>query len=202
MTRATRTRPTTRSEGAPPISRTRPGSLLAVTYVVANPYKHRITRTIGFVDLGGFTKYTESEGDEAAVSVLQFFRAATREICALRGVRIAKWLGDGAMLVGVEAEDLAETMTDLRRVFAERDVPLPLKAGVATGEVILFEGDDYIGSTVNLAARLTDLAEPGQLLAPKDFVSALMVNTEAIPVGPLQINGFPTPIEVVSLVPT
>ena len=68
--------------------------------------------------------------------------------------------------------------------------------------LILFEGDDYIGSTVNLAARLTDLAEPGQLLAPKDFVSALMVNTEAIPVGPLQINGFPTPIEVVSLVPT
>ena len=75
---------------------------LPVTYIVANPYQHRVTRTIGFVDLGGFTNYTETEGDEAAVSVLQFFRAATREICALRGVRIAKWLGDGAMLVGVE----------------------------------------------------------------------------------------------------
>lgn len=171
-----------------------------MTYIVANPYKHRITRTIGFIDLGGFTNYTETEGDEAAVAVLAFFRAATREICALRGVRIAKWLGDGAMLVGVEAEDLAETMTDLRRVFTDRASPLPLKAGVATGEVILFEGDDYIGSTVNLAARLADLAEPGQLLAPKDFVSAMMVNTEAIAVGSLDIRGFNAPVEVVSLV--
>ena len=167
---------------------------------MGNPYEHRVTRTIGFVDLGGFTHYTQTEGDEAAVAALMFFRAATREVCARHGVRIAKWMGDGAMLVGVEAEDVAEAMTDLRRIYAENDSTLPLKAGVATGPVILFEGDDHIGSIVNLAARLADLAEPGQLLAPKDFVSALMVNTEAIPVGPVEVSGFVDPIEVVSLV--
>ena len=171
-----------------------------MTFITGNPYENRVTRTIGFVDLSGFTRYTQENGDEAAVRTLKFFRDVTREICARHGVRIAKWLGDGAMLIGVEAEDLAETMTDLRRTFTESDSPLPLKAGVATGQVILFEGDDYIGSIVNLASRLADMAEPGQLLAPKEFVSAIMVNTEAIAIGPVSVNGFPEPIEIVALV--
>jgi len=171
-----------------------------VSFISGNPYEHRVTRTIGFVDLSGFTVYTQEQGDEAAVLALKFFRDVTREVCARHGVRIAKWLGDGAMLIGVQAEDLAETMTEMRRIFAESDSPLPFKAGMATGQVILFEGDDYIGSIVNMASRLADLADPGQLLAPKDFVSALMVNTNAIAIGPVSVNGFPEPIEVVALV--
>lgn len=171
-----------------------------MSFIAGNPYQHRVTRTIGFVDLSGFTVYTQENGDQAAVIALKFFRDATREVCARHGVRIAKWLGDGAMLIGVEAEDLAETMTELRRIFADCDAPLPLKAGVATGPVILFEGDDYIGSIVNLASRLADMADPGQLLAPKDFVSAIMVNTEAIAIGPVRVKGFTEPIEVVALV--
>lgn len=170
-----------------------------MSFIAGNPYEHRVTRTIGFVDLSGFTRYTEQQGDEAAVIALKFFREVTREVCARHGVRIAKWLGDGAMLIGVEAEDLAETMTEMRKLFTESESPLPLRAGVATGPVILFEGDDYIGSIVNLASRLADLAEPGQLLAPKDFVSALMVNTDAIAMGPVSVNGFPEPIEIVAL---
>jgi adenylate cyclase len=171
-----------------------------VPFIAGNPYEHRVTRTIGFVDLSGFTRFTESQGDEAAVGALTFFRAATREVCVRHGVRIAKWLGDGAMLVGVEAEDIAETMTELRHLIDENECPLPLRAGVATGKVILFEGDDYIGGVVNLAARLADLAEPGQLLAPKEFVSALMVNTTAVSLGPMVVRGFPEPVEIVSLV--
>ncbi|MDB9846364.1 hypothetical protein OAC41_06325, partial [Acidimicrobiales bacterium] len=83
-----------------------------MTFITGNPYEHRVTRTIGFVDLSGFTHFTQENGDEAAVRALKFFRDVTREICARHGVRIAKWLGDGAMLIGVEAEDLAETMTE------------------------------------------------------------------------------------------
>lgn len=173
-----------------------------MSFITGNPYQNRVTRTIGFIDLSGFTRFTQEEGDEAAVGALKFFRDVTREVCARHGVRIAKWLGDGAMLIGVEAEDLAETMTEMRKIFTESDSPLPLRAGVATGAVILFEGDDYIGSIVNLASRLCDSAEPGQLLAPKDFVSAIMVNTQAISIGPVSVSGFPEPIEIVALVPS
>ena len=90
-------------------------------------------------------------------------------------------------------------MTEMRKTFTDSDAPLSLRAGLATGPVILFEGDDYIGSIVNLASRLADMAEPGQLLAPKDFVSALMVNTEVISIGPVTVKSFPEPIEVVAL---
>src|SRR5690606_18311987 len=41
--------------------------------------------------------------------------------------------------------------------------PLPVRAGVAAGACLLFEGDDYIGRPVNLAARLSDTARPGSI---------------------------------------
>lgn len=164
-----------------------------------NPYETRVVRSIAFIDLSGFTSYTDSEGDGAAVVVLSQFRTAAREVCARHGVRIAKWLGDGAMLIGVEREDIAEALVDIEGVLKRIGAPLALRCGVATGPVILFEGDDYIGNAVNLAARLCDQAAPAQVLAPHDFVSSLMVNTRATPVGSIDIAGMADPVTVVEL---
>ena len=58
----------------------------------------RVQRCFAFVDLCGFTAFTEHQGDERTVVVLASFRTRVREIAARRGVRVAKWLGDGAML--------------------------------------------------------------------------------------------------------
>ena len=44
--------------------------------------------------------------------------------------------------------------------------PLTLRAGIATGYALLFEGDDYIGSAVNMASRLCDIAGPHEVLIP------------------------------------
>ena len=44
--------------------------------------------------------------------------------------------------------------------------PLSLRCGIATGRALLFEGDDYIGSAVNMAARLCDLARDVDVLMP------------------------------------
>jgi len=62
----------------------------------------RVHRSFAFVDVSGFTALTEHEGDEHAVEVLSAFRALLRDNCSWRGVRIAKWLGDGVMLVCVD----------------------------------------------------------------------------------------------------
>ena len=162
-----------------------------------NPYQNRVLRSFAFIDLSGFTAYTDAEGDDAAVSVLMRFRQIVREIAARRGVRIAKWLGDGAMLVAVEAEPLTEAIVDMEQAF--EDQPLRLRAGLSSGLVILFEGDDYIGRAVNLAARLCALAKPGEVIAPTSMISNLMVNTVATPIGAREIQGFADSVELVRL---
>ncbi|HEX3795930.1 MAG TPA: adenylate/guanylate cyclase domain-containing protein [Acidimicrobiales bacterium] len=128
----------------------------------------RVHRSFAFVDVSGFTALTELEGDEHAVDVLTAFRALLRDICSRRGVRIAKWLGDGVMLVGVETSHLLATIIELHHVVCEVSTPMQtvsIRSGVTSGEVILMEGDDYIGHCVNVAARLCDLAQAGEALA-------------------------------------
>lgn len=48
--------------------------------------------------------------------MLTAFRVLLRDICARRGVRIAKWLGDGVMLVCVDTRPLLETVQELHYV--------------------------------------------------------------------------------------
>jgi class 3 adenylate cyclase len=76
---------------------------------------------------------------------------------------VAKWLGDGVMLVGTEAGPVIATVAELLLRF--RDDAFEIHAGISAGTVLLFEGDDYIGRPVNLAARLCEAAAPGELLA-------------------------------------
>ena len=51
-----------------------------------------IVRTFCFADLTGFTRYTRENGPHAAVSLLEEFRAVSRDVAAKRGVRVSKWL--------------------------------------------------------------------------------------------------------------
>ena len=125
-------------------------------------------------------------------------RGRVRRLASIHGVRIAKWLGDGAMLVSVEPEHGIEAVVAMVEVNPDKEL-MPLRAGVASGGVILFEGDDHIGTAVNLAARLCDMAGPGEILAPAQMQSSLLVNTSAVAHGRHTVPGFATPIELVRL---
>lgn len=122
-----------------------------------------VLRVFVFVDLSGFTSFTEREGPHAATAELSEFRDVVRRVAASRGVRVAKWLGDGAMIVGLELGPAVATCVELAARWADSQVPM--RGGVAIGPVLLFEGDDYVGPSVNLAARLCDMAAPGEVLA-------------------------------------
>jgi class 3 adenylate cyclase len=156
----------------------------------------RVQRTFAFVDVCGFTEYTDTNGDAAAVHLLETVRGNLRRLASVHGVRVAKWLGDGAMLVSVEPEPAIESVVAMVEANRARDA-LPLRAGVASGDVILFEGDDHIGQAVNLAARLSDLAGPDEILAPAFMQTSLLVNTTAVPHGEHHVKGIATPVEIV-----
>jgi adenylate cyclase len=126
-----------------------------------------VERSFAFVDICGFTSYCERYGEHLALELLTEFRQITRSVVARRGVRVSKWLGDGVMIVSLEPAMLAAACTEIRLRCAVDGVDT--HAGIATGSVLLLEGDDYVGRTVNLAARLCDSAEPGQVLVAGDL---------------------------------
>jgi class 3 adenylate cyclase len=159
----------------------------------------RVERHFAFVDLCEFTRYTDAHGDEQSVAVLTGFRAAARETCSDHGVRVAKWLGDGAMFVSTEASRLVSCILALKRRVEELEVALPLRAGLAGGAVILFEGDDYIGGPVNLAARLCDVAGPREILACAELAAFVPDDATARPMGSREIAGFAEPVEIVRI---
>ena len=159
----------------------------------------RVRRTFAFLDLSGFTALTESQGDERAVAVLSVFRAALRDICSRRAVRIAKWLGDGAMLVCVDTMPLVSATLEMKSAIDAASEPVTIKCGVTTGTVILLEGDDYIGHAVNVAARLCDLAVGHEVLAVPSVVADLPPWATVEAAHEISVRGLEHPIDIVRL---
>jgi class 3 adenylate cyclase len=158
-----------------------------------------VRRNFAFIDLCGFTSLTDEHGVGAAVAALSTFRAVVRERAGWRGVRVAKWLGDGAMLVATEPRPLLDAVLRMEQALDLRGCALPLRGGIAAGRVILFEGDDYIGRPVNLAARLCDEALPHQLLVTASLFDASGDGLAHRRLGPHSIRGFTRPVEVVDM---
>ncbi|MGO8872339.1 MAG: adenylate/guanylate cyclase domain-containing protein [Acidimicrobiales bacterium] len=122
-----------------------------------------VDRAFAFVDLCGFTHFMATHGEHAAIDTLTRFRSLTRDIAVRRGVLVAKWLGDGAMLVGVEVGPTLATAAEL--IGRYDGSTLALRGGFAHGQALIMDGDDYIGRPTNLASRLCQAAHPEELLA-------------------------------------
>lgn len=120
-------------------------------------------RTFAFVDVTNYTAYTQKYGSHAAAQMLHKFRSAVRVVVGRHGIRVAKWLGDGVMLVGIKSTPVFEAVAELTRLF--KDEEFSIHSGIASGSILIFEGDDYIGKAVNIASRLAEHADPSEILA-------------------------------------
>jgi class 3 adenylate cyclase len=129
-----------------------------------------VVRTFAFLDLCGSTAYLDEHGPLQTVRSVTEVRNRIRAVTARRGVRVAKWLGDGAMVVGVQTGPTLATAVELCAAFSGSQ--LPLRAGVSVSAALLFDGDDYLGRGANFAARLCNAAEPGEVLSDTDCLVA------------------------------
>ena len=164
------------------------------------------TGCILFTDLVGFTEYNDVVGDQAAVEVLDRQTALARTIVDGReNARIVKELGDGLMLwFGAARDALERAVALLAAIEAARsagDFPLAVRMGLHHGEM-LPRGDDLVGITVNIAARIAELAGPGELLASEatldaggEFTGSAVIE----PVGPAPVKGVSDPVWLVRL---
>lgn len=155
----------------------------------------RVDRCFAFVDLCGFTAFADRHGDERVVLVLAEMRTALREAAARRGVRVVKWMGDGAMLSSTMTDAVAGLAVELDIRMQEVIPSLPIRAGLAAGPVIMFEGDDYIGSPVNVAARLCAIAEPHELLATTEVADARPPWVHAEATRSVEVRGLSRMVE-------
>ncbi len=109
-------------------------------------------------------------------------------------MRVTKWLGDGAMLSSVDTQAVVAMVLEIDAT-TPATLPLEIRAGLARGPVIMFEGDDYIGRATNVASRLCDLAAPGKVLATREVVSHVPRWVEAVDASLYPAHGFDRPLE-------
>jgi adenylate cyclase len=149
---------------------------------------------IAFLDLTGYTKLTEERGDRVAAELAARLVEIVHEFAHRRGGRPVKLLGDGVMFHFPEPAQ--GVWCGLEMVDRLPRVGLPrARMGMDSGPVV-FQDGDYFGRTVNIAARITDYARPGEVLV-SDQVVAAVDPLEAVrfePVGPVSLKGLSTPI--------
>lgn len=124
--------------------------------------------TVVFTDLEDFTAFTERAGDAAATELLGRHHRVAGPVIRSRGGKIVKRLGDGLLLTFPSAE--AAVLAGIELVRAEPE-SLRVRAGMHTGDVIVTV-DDVIGTTVNVAARVADLAAGGEVLVTSALIDA------------------------------
>jgi len=129
-----------------------------------------------FTDIVDFTKATEAGGDKAATKLLDAHDAVVETFVRRHKGRIIKSLGDGSMAVFNDPAEAVRAAVGILE--AVRDLPpvrgwkLRVRIGIDVGKPSK-RGDDYIGHSVNLAARLTRRARPGEALVTEAVQASL-----------------------------
>lgn len=154
---------------------------------------------IAFTDIVGFTEFTALQGDEAALDLLARQDRVVEETIAGQG-QVIKNLGDGLMLWFDDPCAAVRSALALQERFEKEsmidDLPLWVRIGVHFGRPVR-RGQDLIGHDVNVAARIVDLAAPGEVLVSEACSGQVANQATEIhfeEVGPTVMKGIPEPI--------
>lgn len=156
-----------------------------------------------FVDLAGFTPLTDAMGDTAAAAVIDRFSDLVREGVSHTDGRVIKQIGDEFMLVFPAATEAVTFGLGLcERAAGEHQFP-GLRLGAHAGPALYREAD-YLGATVNVAARVTGIAERGQFIVTEalhDLVAGeLAIGWRAL--GPAALKGIGEPVALYEVIPS
>jgi adenylate cyclase len=152
---------------------------------------------IVFLDITGYTQLTEEHGDAAAADLADRLGRLVQRTSIAHGGRPVKYLGDGVMFIFPEPGPAVLAALEMVDGVAAAGLP-PAHVGIAAGPVIFQEGD-YYGQTVNLAARISDFARPGEVLVSGAVVDAAELPEDAfVEVGPVELKGVSGPVRLLA----
>ena len=170
--------------------------------------------TILFADLSGFTKFSSAHDPEETHHVLSQFFAIVDGIVESYGGTVDKHIGDAVMaLFGApvahtdDAERACRAALDthaaVRGLGADGDVALTMHAGIASGQVVasgigseVHHEYTVLGDSVNLAARLVEMAAAGETLISDPVRRSLSHLAEATELREVDIKGLSKPVKV------
>ena len=176
---------------------------------------HRCEITCVFLDLRGFTTFSDSTEPEEVMSVLRSYHAEMGRLILEYGGTLEHFAGDGMMIFFNDPTPIPEPtlqalrmtiamqfrFTELLSAWRKLGYELGLGIGIAQGYATLgtvgFEGRlEYgaIGNVVNLAARLCSEAKPGQILLNQKTYARVEEAIEAESIGELRLKGFAQPV--------
>jgi class 3 adenylate cyclase/tetratricopeptide (TPR) repeat protein len=176
------------------------------------PQGERRQVTVLFVDLAGYTALSQELDAEEVHAVLERFFALADHLVVEHGGRVDKHVGDCVMAVfgapvahGNDAERAVRAALTIRDAMpalsAEAGRPVRVHIGIAGGQVVASGTGSathreytVTGDTVNLAARLTDAARPGEALVSKAVWQALADRLDCEETGALTVKGFTGPV--------
>src|SRR2546428_1351394 len=127
------------------------------------------TVAIFFSDIRGFTEHTDEFGDDEAYRIVREQGAIVRSRIKAFGGAVVKTQGDGFMVAFPTARGAILCAIVIQRAVAaanrnQAGPGMGIGIGMNAGEPIRQEDGDYIGGTVNLAARICAAAGPRQIL--------------------------------------
>lgn len=132
--------------------------------------------TVGFVDLVNFTSLSRQLSDGDLESLVERFENRVADLVTSHGGRVIKSLGDEVFFVADDPVVCAAIATDLTDIIRRRPYLPGVRIGLELGTVINHAGDVF-GDTVNLASRLTSMAEPNQIMVGPVLADALGPNS-------------------------
>jgi class 3 adenylate cyclase len=188
----------------------------------ADPLKsHRSEITVVFIDLRGYTAFTESADPEEVMGVLREYHAEMGKLIMAHHGTVERFAGDAIMIFFNDpiplpnpAEQAVRMALEMHSTFDEcgkrwrklgydLNIGIGIAQGYATLGAIGFEGRlDYgaIGAVSNLAARLCSEAKAGQTLVPQRVLGRIEDLVETQPVGELTLKGFHRPVPAFNVV--
>ena len=176
---------------------------------------HRREITVVFLDLRGFTAFTEASDPEEVMGVLREYHAEMGRLIMAHQGTLERFAGDGIMIffndpvtMDNPAAGAVRMALEMQQRFGEMSVgwkkrgyDLGMGIGIAEGYATLgaigFEERwDYgaIGNVTNVAARLCSEAQAGQVLVSQRVMAKVEAMVEADPIGELPLKGLRKPI--------
>ncbi|MGH7818054.1 MAG: response regulator [Candidatus Binatia bacterium] len=182
---------------------------------------HRREITIEFLDLRGFTAFSDNAEPEEVMDFLRDYHAEMGKLVFKFEGTLERFMGDGMVVIfndpircadhdqrAVEmALEMRDRVKQLRTAWLKKGYDLDLGVGLATGYATLgtvgFEGRmDYgtVGNLPNLAARLCAEAKGGQILTDQKTMSKIEDRFDAESLPELQLKGISRPVVAFNIV--